>query len=547
MYQYNLSIGQFLRCKILETIAFQGGIRGAGEGEMSKSDVVIIGAGMAGLAAAIELSAAGLEVLVLEKENAPGGKMRQIMVDGAAVDAGPTVFTMRWVFDALLDKANTTLDAELNLKQASILARHVWDGDPDTVFDLYADINQSADAIGQFSNAQEAAGYRAFCAQAKDIFNTLKTPYITSQRPGLLDLPRRVGLTNLARLNRTKPFTTMWSALGKHFKDPRLQQLFGRYATYCGSSPFQAAATLMLVAHVEQDGVWLVDGGMHHLARTLKKVAERKGCVFSFNQGVSEIETTNGSVSAVITDTGERHETNHVICNADVAAVSTGLFGKTVQPAVKKMQTGKRSLSAMIWTMNTKTSGFGLSHHTVFFSKNYKQEFDALYKNQQIPAQPTTYICAQDRDDFGHLKTTNQERLLVLINAPATGDAQTFSSNDIEHHQENTFDLLERCGLEVSLSQQSMEVTTPTDFNKLFPATGGALYGRASHGWHASFERPEALTKIPGLYLASGSAHPGPGVPMAALSGILAAERVVEALPRSMRIPQNTIVLEAAQ
>lgn len=511
---------------------------------MAENDVIIIGAGIAGLSAAIELAAAGYRVEIVERGAAPGGKMRQVFVNDEPIDAGPTVFTMRWVFDDLLARASTTLESHLSLKRADILARHVWDDGQGARLDLLADIDRSADAIAAFSNRREAAGYRAFCAEAAAIFKTLKGPYIAAQKPGFFDLPIRTGLAGLFDLYRTKPFTTMWAALGRHFHDPRLRQLFGRYATYCGSSPFQAAATLMLVAHVEQDGVYLVEGGMHALARALAGIAKGLGVRFRYETCITKILVEDGEVAGVCF--GERGElrSKSVIANADVSAIADGLFGPAVQPAVPHLHPHDRSLSAITWQVRANTSGFPLSRHTVFFSDNYQAEFDCLFNRHQMPSAPTTYVCAQDRDDQGRLARTGPERMLVLINAPATGDSEDFERNRVLRCEDQTFALLSRCGLSVDRAPAGMKVTTPADFNTLFPATGGALYGRASHGWRASFKRPGAKTSIPGLYLAGGSAHPGPGVPMAALSGRLAAERLMSYQPKPNARPRIYQVLE---
>jgi 1-hydroxycarotenoid 3,4-desaturase len=173
--------------------------------------------------------------------------------------------------------------------------------------------------------------------------------------------------------------------------------------------------------------------------------------------------------------------------------------------------------------MVAETQGFPLLHHNVFFSNDYAAEFEDIFKRARIPEAPTVYVCAQDRGDG--TAQPDKDRLFLLVNAPATGDRAQFSSEDIASCETRMLGLLQRCGLTVK--PLTSRVTTPADFHRLFPATGGALYGRASHGWMASFQRPGSATKIPGLYLAGGSTHPGAGVPMAALSGRLAARRLV--------------------
>ena len=506
---------------------------------MADDNVIIIGAGVGGLAAAIELARQGTAVTVLERAAQPGGKARVTPIDDVTIDAGPTVLTMRHVFEQLFADAGSSLSDHLNLRPLDILARHAWN-ERDQL-DLFADRERAGDAIGRFAGRAAARGYHRFSARAQSVFNTLDQSFMHSATPSISSLIGNAGMRGLSSLWQIKPFTTLWSELGEYFEDPRLRQLFGRYATYCGSSPFLAPATLMLIAHVESQGVWAVEGGIQRLALSLATLAESLGVTFRYDAHVDEITLAHDRASGVMLANGEWLGASAIIANGDVAALSTGLFGTAAAVATPPVPRDERSLSAVTWALVAKTSGFALSHHNVFFSADYKAEFDAIFRHSTMPANPTIYVCAQDRDGSSDADISQPERLLCLVNAPPNGDSHTDMDPAIAQCEQQTFAFLERCGLQIERAPERMVMTNPKMFNALYPATGGALYGQATHGWKASFARPTAQSQIPGLYLAGGSTHPGAGMPMAALSGRMAAARLLQ--DRASTRPSRTTVM----
>jgi len=358
----------------------------------------------------------------------------------------------------------------------------------------------------------------------------------------------RIGLWRLGALRAIRPYESLWCALGGHFRDPRLQQLFGRYATYCGSSPFRAPATLMLIAHVEAMGVWLIEGGLSALAEAMAKLAREQGARLRFGELVSEILVEGGRAAGVRLAGGEVIRAGAVIANADPAAIASGAFGGRASRGVRSYPAKRRSLSAMTWLMKARTVGFPLDRHNVFFSADYPAEFDSLSRGR-LAERPTAYVCALDRPGEA---PADGERLQIIVNAPANGDTHPYGSEEMKRCGTAMRERLAACGLSLEPLAEPL-VTSPRDFAERFPSTGGALYGRASHGWAASFLRQSARTRIPGLYCAGGSTHPGAGVPMAALSGRLAAATVMRdlastrrflpaAMPGGMSMPSPTAV-----
>ena len=492
---------------------------------MSKSPkILIVGAGIGGLTAALELSHRGLDVTVLEKNQHPGGKIRQIILDNALIDSGPTVFTMRWIFEKLFADCDENFSSEFELEALDILARHSWG---DTPLDLYADTQKSADAIAQFSTAQQAKLFLEFCKMAKKVYGALKGPFIQSPRPNMFGMMSALGLQKSKTLFDIGPFSTLWSSLERYFPDPRLHQLFGRYATYCGSSPYLAPSTLMLIAEVEMEGVWSIKGGMAKIPEVIARLAQKKGCRIQYGAEVKSLRFSGAKVSGVQLTSGEVLECDYLIFNGDINALQKGLLGQPANTAIPKNLKQTDSLSAVTWSMRVKASGFPLVRHNVFFNQPYQSEFTDIFEKKKLPANPTVYICAQDRTDQA-INNNDHERLLCLVNAPANGDSQLYDDEELERCEQKAFSLMSQYGLQLQDAQITR--TSPQEFAKLFPGRGGALYGQATHGWMSSFQRLGSQSQISNLLLTGGSTHPGPGVPMAAMSGRLAAATLMDRL-----------------
>jgi len=336
-----------------------------------------------------------------------------------------------------------------------------------------------------------------------------------------------LGLQKSKALWDIGPFSSLWSSLESYFPDPRLHQLFGRYATYCGSSPYLAPATLMLIAEVEMEGVWSIKGGMAKIPEVIERLAQKKGCQFQYRAEVKSLQFSGSKVSGVELSSGEVITCDYLIFNGDINALQKGLLGKQANTAIPKNLKQTDSLSALTWSMRVKASGFPLVRHNVFFNQPYQSEFTDIFEKKRLPTNPTVYICAQDRTDLAS-DNNDYERLFCLVNAPANGDNPSYDNGEIERCEQKAFSLMRQYGLQLQDAQVTR--TSPQEFAHLFPGRGGALYGQATHGWMSSFQRLGSQSQISNLLLTGGSTHPGPGVPMAAMSGRLAAATLMEHL-----------------
>ena len=502
---------------------------------MSRSPNILIGAGIGGLACAATLAARGEPVLVLEAGDYPGGRMRETHPGGLNVDSGPTVLTLPKVFEEIFSAAGENLKDHLSFDPLQVLARHAWS--KNERLDLFANHQQSKQAIAEFAGGSAADGFEQFRKEARNLYQALYPTFMTAQKPSLFGLASQIGPFGAMKLRAGAPFQSLWDALGRYFPDPRLRQLFGRYATYVGSSPYLAPAVLMLIAQVEMEGVYAVKGGMAELARALAELCRRQGVEFRYGQRVTRIHAEHGRVNAVECADGSRYAARAVVYNGEPALLASGNLGPEVKSAIsREILNTEPSLSALTYAWSARAKDFPLDYHTVFFSKNYHQEFKEIWDERTLPSDPTIYICAQDRAPSWETSANSParkdmpERLFAIINAPALRqprrkDACAPTAEAIAQTKEAAIQRMQDCGLHLEIQHEVC--TGPAEFAKLFPGNGGAIYGQACHGWNAPFKRPGARSSLPGLYLTGGGIHPGPGVPMVALSGRLAAQAIL--------------------
>ena len=484
---------------------------------------VVIGAGVGGLCAAIALASNGRDVTVIEAQAHLGGKIRSLPSDAGPVDTGPTVLTLPDVFETLFARAGAKLADYVTLIPQPILARHFWqDG---SQLDLFTDTEANADSLGHFAGPKAAQEYLRFDRLTRAMYDAFDGPMMRANKP-------RHGAIALAAAQRPAiwpallPQMTLTRWLAGQFSDPRLVQLFGRYATYVGGAPQKSPAVLALVWQAEAAGVWAVQGGMAALAAGLVRLAREKGVQFRCGIAAQQIKVENGRVAGVQLADGSEIAARSVTFNGDPAALTTGLLGDRVQGAVRLSATHPRSLSAYVWAFAAQINPDApdLIHHNVFFGGNPAQDFGAIARGQ-MGRDPTLYICAQDRSS-GHAPAT-AERFEIIMNAAPLQAGIPPNPNETDQCQTEMLTQLSRFNLHFQTPPQRAALTTPSQWAGLFPASMGAIYGRSPQSLLAPMLRPTAQTRIKGLHLAGGGAHPGAGVPMAALSGQHAAAAIL--------------------
>ena len=489
--------------------------------------VVVVGAGIGGLSAAIRLALAGQRVLVLEANDTVGGKMSEWRADGFRCDTGPSVITMRPVFEDLFAAAGRRLEDYLTLLPVEPLTRYFY---PDGAqLDASADPARMADEIARLS-PDDVDGYRRYLHYASEIHRITGPVFIYNDPPSI----RRLAQTPLPDMLHVDPLRTMDGAIRGFVRSPQLRQLLGRFATYVGASPYLAPATLNVIAHVElAGGVWYPQGGIYAIARAFERLARELGVEIRTGCRVDKIVLTADVVSGVLLEDGSSIDAATVIANVDVATVYERLLRGSDVSARRAAGLARvePSCSGFILLLGVEGESPTLAHHNIFFSSDYRREFDDIFERGQPPGEPTIYAAITSKTDAGHAPA-GCENWFVLVNAPPLGPAYDWATQ-ADAYRERVLDRLAVFGHDLRGRIRSEKRLTPVDLERLTGALRGALYGASSNSKWSALRRPHnRAPDVRGLYFAGGTTHPGGGVPMVTLSGKVAARLALEDIGR---------------
>lgn len=474
--------------------------------------VVVVGAGVGGLCAAIRLRAAGHDVTVFERNPVVGGKLAALRKGGYTFDLGPTLFTMPHLFDDVFRVAGSSLAAQVQMTRLDPQFRYRWaDG---STLDVPNDRERTLDRVEAFS-PDDGDSWMDFEYHAQQIWEvaertflagTVRSPWtLVARSKNPLDLDRIEGKRTLHRLAQA------------YFDDRRLQQLVGRYATYSGSSPYRAPGTLSCIFHIEQEyGCWHLHGGVAVLAERLATTARRIGVDLRLGVDVGRVATSRGSISGVDLADGGRQPADVVVSDVDAEHLYTDLLPDSKRR--KRITKMGRSMSAFVMCAAVRGRTEGVAHHNVFFSLDDEQEFDDLAKGRPA-TDPTVYACVSSVTDPS-MAPTDAENWVFLVNAPAdTGiDRKLMSAAVLNRVAERGIDLRDRIEFTRTL--------LPADIDARYRAPGGAIYGTSSNGRTAAFRRPSNVGPVDGLFLVGGSTHPGGGLPLVATGAHIVADLV---------------------
>lgn len=471
--------------------------------------VAVIGAGIGGLAVAALLAKAGKTVTLFEKNERVGGKLGWLEEGGYTWDTGPSLLTMPHVFQRLWAQLGRRLEDDLTLIPLPVTCRYRWtDG-------------TCIDEDAAFWQRPEVA---RFLEYARGLYEVSAGAFLENP---LAEWHRQLTWANLPKLRhlpKIASFKTLDQTVRRFFgHDPHLVQLFDRFATYNGSSPYKTPAAFNIIAYVEAHfGGWYVKGGLFEIARALERICRELGVEIRLGD---EVQARPAGFDATV-------------CNQDVLSATPRFLGKVVgrAPRLPEVNRPAAGAAALQWAplREMSMSGFvmylgvggqfpHLSHHNIFFSDDYPAEFRQIFAGRPAD-EPTIYVAIHSKADPARAPA-GCENWFVLVNAPATpwtADAQGYGDRIIER-------LERRFGCEgLRAAIRVRRHFTPADFETRYLAQAGSLYGYASHGVQAAFQRPAMQPKgAPGFYFVGGSTHPGGGLPLVVLGAQMAARKIL--------------------
>jgi phytoene desaturase len=480
---------------------------------------IVIGSGVAGLAAAIRLQNKGYSTLVLEKNNYVGGKLTQIQLGDFRFDAGPSLFTLPELIEELFAISNKNISDYFEYEKCSISCNYFFEDKTKLTF--YSNEVQLKNEIESKLNISFSP-LKNYLTNAAYKYNSTKEIFLEKSLHKLQTYFSYPIIKCVKAIPKLNLFSTLDETNTKELNHPKLIQIFNRYATYNGSSPYKASGILSLIPHLELNkGSFFPKNGMHSITESLTKLAIDLGVEFKLNTSVNELITEKDRIKEVITDKGN-YKADVVICNADIKAAYNSFLSKFKKPT--KILQQERSSSGIIFYWGINKSFNELDLHNILFSDNYKEEFNHIFNKKSIYSDPTVYINITSKLNKNDAPT-NAENWFVMINVPSN-ENQNWEQL-INNARKIIIDKINRV-LETDIEKHIIEedYLDPRRIEIRTSSSGGALYGSSSNSRNAAFFRHPNFSEFKNLFFVGGSVHPGGGIPLCLNSAKIACELV---------------------
>ncbi len=489
---------------------------------------IIVGAGIGGIATSIRLAVQGYQVSVFEANEYPGGKLSEIQVDGYRFDAGPSLFTLPDQVEALFRLAGRRTEDYLAYDALPVITHYFW---PDGLrLKAYAEPEAFAQEV-EAQTGESAQQVHKLLAKSRELNDITSHVFLEKSLHKLSTFLAPETIRSIFQLHKIDAFRSMHQANASYFQDPRLVQLFDRYATYNGSDPYQAPGTLNVIPHLEYHlGAYFPRGGMYQITQGLYRLACDLGVQYHLGQPVDRIWVENGQARGVQVE-GETFAADVVVSNADVVPTYRHLLPD--QPAPERTLKQPRSSSALIFYWGIERQFPELDLHNILFSADYREEFRYIWEEKSIHPDPTVYVNITSKYNPSDAPP-GCENWFTMINVPHD-DGQDWDQLIPEAKQNILAKLRDMLGVDIAPLIAAEAILEPRTIQSKTSSYLGALYGSSSNNKFAAFLRhPNFSRKIKNLYFCGGSVHPGGGIPLSLLGARIVSDLVPEATRRSV-------------
>jgi phytoene desaturase len=487
----------------------------------STQRVVIVGAGLGGLACALHLTAAGREVTVVEREQGPGGLAGRLSLGGYDFDTGPTVLTMPELVAEALAAVDERLADWLELTRLEPAYRaHFHDG---STLDVIAQPDRMAAEVARVCGGPEADGYLRFVHYVQKLWRLERRDFIDRN----LDGPRDLLTLGLLRLVLAGGFRRMYANNRRFFRDPRTRRVFSFQALYAGVSPFDALALYSVIAYLDSvAGVWFPKGGIHAVPRVLALAAEKHGVQFRYGTSVDFVDVQGGRATGVVTDDGERIPADAVVLNPDLPVA----YRQLLPSAPRRLRRLRHSPSAVVLHIGSKQRYGKIAHHNIHFGQSWRRTFDEVIKEGRLMSDPSLLVTNPTRTDPG-LAPPHRQSYYVLAPVPnlAVGDLDWRGRLSREYAGELTATLEARGYYDFGAGIEVSRVVTPADWADIGLSAGTPFSAAHTLGQSGPFRPANIDPALSNVVFVGSGTQPGVGVPMVLISGKLAAQRITGA------------------
>ena len=485
-------------------------------------EIIIIGSGIAGIACALRLSELGFKVKVFEKNNRPGGKISDKSARDYRFDTGPSLLTMPELINELIMFSYPKTEHLINFKQLEIICKYFYrDG---TIINSFRNTKDFASEI-ENKTGEKKENVLNFLQRSKYMYDLTKELFIFSPFRTFENIFSTPSLNIACKFRHLDSFKTMYERNRLWFTNKKIVQLFNRYATYNGSNPYKAPATLNIIAHLEHNtGAFLPEKGMYNLVDVLYKLARDKGVEFLFSSKVDKI-ITNGSNVKGVEVKGKNYSSNIVISDVDIFSLYYQLLpGKKIPGYLLKQEL---SSSAVIFFWGIKNEYPNLEIHNILFSECYKTEFEHIFTKKMIYNDPTVYIYISSKYIPADAPK-GCENWFVMINAPNnSGQDWDKLVNEARKHIILKINKILNTNIESYIEYE--DYADPRTIENNTASYKGAIYGNSSNSKLAAFLRHKNfINRFKGLYFVGGSVHPGGGIPLCLASAKIVTEKITK-------------------